>query len=314
MDQIFNELSASGCYDSRHSAIAGIQRLIKLSQQLSSIGFSGNLRTVPNFRQLLLAPDYTIQQWTTDRDVVVDRELQRWLLTFTTKPPFITQLIDQMEENRAFEFRIDEHLCAGLGLAYLWKSGALSLDGDNRFTSTPISLQLYQIDPTGESVSTVSVESIYSFDQLQSWRERFDQARLESISSGDEIICNCKQYFPYLSICDSATKQIAALTGKEKYFQEIIRHFHELNKTMQMWTKGYFNPTEINWSPESEPTLQKYGEQRTFMCYDGQCRLFSSHSKLKDVNMRIHFFPLTTERVVFIGYVGKHLPTVKAPT
>lgn len=314
MDLIFNELSASGGYDSRYSASKGIQRLILLSKELIKIGFSGYLRTVENFSQLLLASGYTIHQWATDREVGADRDMQRWLLTFAAKAPYIDQFINQAEDGTLIEFTFNDEVCAGLGLAYLWKSGALSLDADNRFTLSDISLKLYQIDSDGESESVVKVESIYKIEQLATWRKELDHNRLIRISSGDAFISDCEDIFPYLSIGDKASKQIRELTGSEIYFREVIRHFHVLNQTMGAWSEGPFNPNEINWSPETSSTLDRYGDQRTFICKDGESRVFSFHSKLMSANKRIHFYPVTEARIVYIGYVGNHLQTTRYRT
>ena len=82
------------------------------------------------------------------------------------------------------------------------------------------------------------------------------------------------------------------------------------------WQAGYFSlegyPFEE--SGESEPTLNKYGGERTFLCPDGEERLFERHVKLKECNWRIHFFPEVKTTKVIIGYVGSHLPTDKYPT
>src|SRR5690554_5910732 len=99
MDQVFNELSANGCYDDIYSANAGMESLVNLSRALSNIGFSNKLCTVEDFRQLLLTDEYTIQNWVTDRKVGADRDLQRWLLTSTTKSPYIEALLEEEQTN-----------------------------------------------------------------------------------------------------------------------------------------------------------------------------------------------------------------------
>ena len=53
---------------------------------------------------------------------------------------------------------------------------------------------------------------------------------------------------------------------------------------------------------------------RDFACPDGVVRRFSCHSKLKAQNVRIFFFPDGARRRVWVGYVGKKIPTVEYPT
>lgn len=314
MEQIFNELSASSCYDSRHNASAGIQRLLNLSRNLSQIGFSRYLRTIEDFSQLFLAPGYTVHEWATDREVGADRDLQRWLLTYATKAPYIDQFIDEAERGGLVEFRFEKQRCKGLGLAYLWGIGALSLDGDDRFTVSPISLQFYQIDDNKESEYVVNVESFYSSDQLQKLRGKAERDNINGITTGDSLLSKCDHIFPYLSIGDKAAKQLSLLTGSEIYFQEIIRHFSVLNQNMLEWTRGPFAPKGITWSTESSSTMNRFCDQRTFLCKDGVSRVFSLHSKLLSANQRIHFYPDVENRMVYVGYVGKHLQTIKHRT
>jgi len=112
-------------------------------------------------------------------------------------------------------------------------------------------------------------------------------------------------------VCDSASKQIEELRGSEQFFPEVIRHLRILNKTMAAYTDGPFEPTAINWSVDSHSTLEQYSDCRTFRCNDGNNRTFSYHSKILSANKRIYFFPFVDEKVVHIGYIGDHLPTVK---
>ena len=82
---------------------------------------------------------------------------------------------------------------------------------------------------------------------------------------------------------------------------------------------GYFSldGTLIEVSGESEPTLNKYRKERTFLCPDGKERLFEQHAKIRQHNWRIYFFSEVSGigmRKVIIGYVGTHLPSVNYPT
>lgn len=51
-----------------------------------------------------------------------------------------------------------------------------------------------------------------------------------------------------------------------------------------------------------------YGHARTFLCPDGERRVFSWHSKINYEKWRVHFIDFPATRRVLIGYVGKHLP------
>ena len=100
--------------------------------------------------------------------------------------------------------------------------------------------------------------------------------------------------------------------------QPVFKALSELQKCCENWKTGYFNLQgyPVEESGESKPTLNKYSKERTFLCPDGQERLFERHIKLKFCNWRIHFFPLQPEAEIklIIGYIGHHLSTVNYPT
>jgi len=310
MDQVFNELSANGCYDDIYSANDGMESLVNLSRALSNIGFSNKLCTVEDFRQLLLTDEYTIQNWVTDRKVGADRDLQRWLLTSTTKSPYIEALLEkEQRSHRVFEFKYDEKQCYGFGLAYLSDCGAVSLNGDPRFSQPEVAISFFEIGENYEVNKSISVNSIYSLEQLGDVKADLAKRNIEKVKNGRMLVKQMPVIFPYLVVAGHAENQIESLSGSEQYFSDILRHFEVLNETMAEWQGGRFEPQGIEWSTESESTLNQFSKCRTFFCKDDTVRLFSLHSKIRGANQRIHFYPITEHKLVHIGYVGKHLPT-----
>ncbi|MGI9249997.1 MAG: hypothetical protein ACR2PR_02210 [Pseudohongiellaceae bacterium] len=312
MDQIFNELSANGSYNSKYDANKGMEKLIHLSIGLKKLGFNQSIRAVSKCRNLLLVnPNYNLQDWAKG----ADRDLKRWFYECLTQKPYVDNLLEEAEGRSAVEFTFEGDNCSGLGLAHLSGCGALSLDGDVRFCKPSISVHFLQIDQKNNKLEEqVNVDSWYSEKQLDEIADNFYSSALLDISSGESLLSRSNQLFPFLAISKNAEKQVQALTGTEQHFKKIVRHLHVLNKTMNEWEKGIFTPLGITTSPESEATLQQYSEEHTFRCVDGKTRLFSHHSKLISENLRIYYYPDTNNRIVHIGYVGKHLPTVAHPT
>jgi hypothetical protein len=314
MDQIFNELSASCCYVDTYSANAGMESLINISIELSRIGFSTKLRTVESFHQLLLSPQYTIQSWVTDRKIGANRDLQRWLLTAATQAPYVENLLAEKQFDKLLEFKYKEDLCYGFGLAYLSGCGALSLNGDPRFTQPEVEISLLEIDENCDEKNSITISSIYSAAQLKDIKTALAKKKIGGIKNGDLLLQQMPKIFPNLKVGDKAEGQIQSLNGSEQYFSDILQHLEVLNRTMAEWNGGRFDPQGIEWSPESESTLNQFSEYRTFCCKDNETRIFSSHSKIRGANQRIHFYPITEQKLVHIGYVGKHLPTNKHRT
>ena len=315
MDQIFNELSANGSYGSKYDAYAGMERLARLSRAMAKIGFGPNLRTVRGFEQLPISHGYRICDWVNEKVIGVDKDIRAWFLTFASKSPYIEDFMEESQDNSLVEFKFGDDICLGLGLAHLWGCGALSLDGDVRFTEPDIKLSRYSLEDDGsESTELVEAKSWYSEDQLPSIGEVFNEIGRRSITDGAMLLSESPTLFPSLRIGEGAAKSLRTLTGSEQHFPEIIHHFRALDKAMCEWAAGGFSPQGIKWSGESKSTKARFFKERRFVCSDGKKRQFNYHSKIMSANFRIYYIPDQTDRVVYIGYVGKHLPTTKHRT
>lgn len=95
--------------------------------------------------------------------------------------------------------------------------------------------------------------------------------------------------------------------------QPVVKALFELQNCSKNWNNGAFSTQgySIETSRESEPTLNQYSQQRIFCCPDGEDRLFEQHVKLRGCNWRIHFLPENPSQAIIVGYIGRHLPTVK---
>lgn len=122
-----------------------------------------------------------------------------------------------------------------------------------------------------------------------------------------------ERLFPNIKFCDCVEKQISQMGGS-KHFSQVIKKLKEFNKAISEWRSGRFDyrhltkSYSLNISPESARTMEKYGEDRLFTLPDGSSQYFELHIKTGD--LRFHFYPNDDSREVYIGYIGKHLPTI----
>lgn len=119
------------------------------------------------------------------------------------------------------------------------------------------------------------------------------------------------QLFDKLIFCEYVKSQIETIS--DMHFEQVLKKLNIFNQAIkETWNSGNFNYKQIKSyypliiSPESPTTKGKYGKCRTFLLPDGSSQLFDLHIKIADI--RIHFFPDNTKKIVYIGYIGKHLP------
>lgn len=141
-----------------------------------------------------------------------------------------------------------------------------------------------------------------------------------SISSGEVLLNRASEAFPRVRFGPRATEALAALSGAEPVFQQLVRHLRALNSAAEAWAAGApYQPQGITYSPESDQTLShgRFGPMRDFPSPEGFAQeRWSFHTKLTGgAGARMYFRALHAAQgaTVLIGYFGHHLPCVRYP-
>ena len=119
--------------------------------------------------------------------------------------------------------------------------------------------------------------------------------------------------FPNLIMCGQVQNQIAQI-GNSGYFTQIIDRLKDFNEAIGNWENGNFSYRDVNAnyalriSPESDKTMDKYGNERICQLPDGGTDYFELHIKTGD--LRFHFLPNNASKKVYVGYIGPHLSTI----
>lgn len=119
--------------------------------------------------------------------------------------------------------------------------------------------------------------------------------------------------FPCLILCGEVKDQIGQI-GASSYFNQIVDKLKIFNEAVDNWKAGSFSYRDINASyalrisPESDKTMDKYGNERICQLPNGGTEFFELHIKTGD--LRFHFFPDSKTRKVYVGYIGPHLSTI----
>jgi len=122
-----------------------------------------------------------------------------------------------------------------------------------------------------------------------------------------------ERLYPNLIMCGEVQNQIAQI-GNSGYFNQIIERLKEFNLAISNWTSGNFSYRDINRkyalriSPESDKTMDKYGNERICQLPNGGTDFFELHIKTGD--LRFHFLPDNQTQKVYVGYIGPHLSTI----
>ena len=281
------------------------------------------LRMRDNFKDLSLSPDYPLAAWFGDNRV--SRDERDFVLAYATQYSFIRPYDGDLRgdeefqsHRRLFEGKFGNERAEGLGFAFLLKGLALSILSESCWDTHSLELVCEELDPDSLDIATFQ-ETLHHASRGRhvaidhaDWvtnRVRTD------LRSGRDLVENAFKYFPNLVFCSGAQKQISSLTESSLYMPTIVDRMFELERLANDWNRGSFDYRQIrNASPESKPTMDRFGDRREFICPDGRKRTFEWHLKGFPNAWRVHIVADPKVYKILIGYVGKHLPTDKYPT
>ncbi len=315
LEMVLNDLSLRSPAPDIHIARQWMSALISTAVAAVQHGVKQIIRTHSGFHATLLAPNYPLVSWLNDNSV--DRDIRRYLLT-TTKFPFLLDFHDpDIQDNILLsEFSCDGELAEGLGIAYLLEALPISVRSEQRWESSRLVLEAKQLQDDG-SISTIRITIVHASNSghLLEHHAWIQERRFTSVRDGSDLWNRRRSLFVSLSFCDTVGKQVQGLHAGHPLLRPVIRRLFELENYCKNWQVGPFDPNSLtNASPESQSTLQQFSRERTFLCPDGQERVFSWHVRLTPGAWRIHFSPGPDVGEIIVGYIGPHLHTISDPT
>ncbi len=124
---------------------------------------------------------------------------------------------------------------------------------------------------------------------------------------GEDLWRRRAELFGNLDFCDSVADQVRHLSGNDPLYNTLLRGLRDLQAYCESWSTPNFDIRRlVRASGESVSTLARYSAERTFLCPDGERRVFQWH--LKRWEMRIYFLDYPVQKRLLVGYAGRHLP------
>lgn len=314
VDLLLNELSLSEPAPDRVSARARVEGLLATVRAATGEGLNRVLRTCQDFWGTPLSEGYTVAHWLQDAEV--DLELRRLLKAFASKGPFIDELL---ESSDAESGTLSETCAAGrsgkaLGLATRLDAPLVSA-GVEPWETDPLTVESLVISDDGSSSAVESVCNLFGTSTVEARRDWIRGRLRNQLRTGSAVVERMTEVLQRLDLTDGAREQLLALTGNEQPFPFVVKHLMALDAHARGWTQGHFlEGFPFDCSDESDQTLAQFAAERTFLCPDGERRLFRLHSKVRVGEWRVYFIPDRESGRVTVGYIGPHLSTVRFRT
>ncbi len=321
MQMVVNELSAKFPSSSAADARDVMESFVNTYFRVKEIIHNDMILLDRDYESFLLAPNYRIEQWRNDR--TVDMEIKRRFRSMLNRSAGYNseEFRLEHEEMLCAEFQLggsplEDKLSIGCQLAYEMDGVAVSFLTDDYWERPMIKGVYRSLQGTGEikeeeaEIANVSCEK--NIAQFRSdYQQQEDEQNRSQFKSGADILEHRKELFPNLLFCGSALKQLQHDIGTAEISQ-VYKKLMELQRAAEK-LDGVFNAKVLNHAtPESVETLKRFEEEHTFILPDGSSQLFSWHIRFTGSYAgRIFFEPVAGERHIYIGHVGKKLPTVE---
>ncbi len=302
---VFNELSAATMSPDQ---AGGKRNLDELSDILVDRRITATkvLVTPPAFLQLQVSAGYSVGRWIGEyRHGDPDRRLRIKILV-DRRMEFSECIPAEQLESEDVEYGLSGEIVRGLCAAVLADGLAISLLSSEEWNVASVRIEKSWIASEDVEIRALDVLHAGRTAHLDDHTEWLRRIQTPPPANGSQLWNQRASLFANLDFCASVEDQLTALGGDGRPFRSAMRGLRDLQSYCESWSTGGIDIHALNnASGESAPTLQMYGEERTFQCPDGQYRLFEWHVKRGDT--RIHFFDFPAQKRLLVGYVGGHL-------
>ncbi|MCW5206596.1 hypothetical protein VU08_06675 [Desulfobulbus sp. F5] len=314
--------SSAECVDSN------IVNFLKICLRAQRIGFSVILVDESidcTWFRLELAQGYFWKDWY-DQHVNDPqcRDIIRAFRSIATQQPFFTDK-DTEEHIELFDVCLSntQESLSALRAAAWNESPLLSFPTRPPWTVSPVTAIIEQLSESGELVSsTKELCNLHSLEQFEKEKAELQEKLSKRINSGKELLEQAKQLYPRLCFCGKSEEQLRNWLYSINFLQQVKDALAIFNTFAECCDDGkiagYSHDTlrqlglQHEVSSESSTVREKFRQTREFYLPSGEKMFFGDHVKFKQ-GIRMHFFVDQNKHVVFIGYIGKHLPTKSDP-
>jgi hypothetical protein len=310
LELILNDLSINHPAPDRFQAQASMANFVSVLVRASRLGAKSVLRVPKSLDCHVLCPGYSLAAWR--NDPTVDREKKQYFNTVVSKVSFLDGLPHVEEQLQLVEYHFNGEAAKGLGVASALDGLAVSINFSNHWNEADIELERSWIELEGDGELLTSRENVHHaacLQHLETHEQWIAERKQSRATDGCDIWQRKHNLLPGLVFCERVESELKALGATDIMLKPVYDRLRELDAYASGWTAGGFEPEELpsKVTPESQGTLENHADELTFVCPDGQKRLFSWHARMTPGAWRLHFYPDGNARRIIVGRIGRKL-------
>jgi len=284
-----------------------MQNLVSVMVRSAQLGARRILRVPKDFESHFLCPGYPLAAWRNDPEVRLEE--RQFFNAVTSKVLYLDGLPHIEEQLTLNEYKHAGRSAVGLGVASALDSLAVSASSAAPWNAPSIGVERNWIElgddkvlSTNEMVRHASIQAHVEIHSA--WIGTRSQL---AASDGADLWRRRAELLPGLAFCACVKEQLDSLGRHDVMLRPVVERLGELDAYARNWQAGPFDRTRLpsKVSPESQGTLEEHEHELTFLCPDGQTRLFSWHARMTPGEWRLHFYPDGETRRLIVGRIGR---------
>lgn len=281
-----------------------LQNFSMILNYLRDKGYYTSIRSIVDIKSLDIVKGINLQKLLGE---IRDRDMKRRVTSLFTNQiiPFEYPISTTGEELGLLEYRYLDERVDEIGYADIFQTLLISFNSSEKWDKDRLNLKKIILEESGNYTEReVEIYNTSRVEHLESNLEIFEKIDNEKIES---LVKNFKE--TYRVIFKKLEFSIDVIKNIEYLDKRVLRDAIAILYQLEIGKKEL---TDFKCSGESESVLNnpELKERRKFKMENGEEYYMFQHIKNLPNGNRIYFHKKSDEKI-YIGYIGKHLKTVK---
>jgi hypothetical protein len=316
---VFNHHSLP--FQSVNEAYDAVPSFLKICLKCKRIGLSIILldeSVDSSWFRLKLAENFFWQDWYNQNNNDEYKELIRAFRSISINQPLFNQA-DISNDLELTEVFLNDSEYSAIKAAYWNESSIISFPSQSPWNISPLTIVVRKLDQNGMLFeSNYNLLNFHSLDVVQNNEAQLLQDRNLLLASSRDLFKKRNELFPNLIFCGKTDEQLLNWSGSSSTLNQVIESLTTLNNFCEQFQAGEYVAYsdenlrqfginhQVTGESETVHNTPELRKQREFFLPSGTKQMFEKHIKLSN-GFRIHFFPNSAEKIIYVGYIGVHL-------
>ncbi|PVZ70418.1 hypothetical protein [Pelagibaculum spongiae] len=319
---VFNHHSLP--YQHAAQAKEDIAEFLKIAIRCRTFGYDAILldeEIDQSWYGLELAKDYFLRDWFVQANQdPQQKDLVRAFRSIATRQPLFDA--DELKQSTELDAGLagEDQSSIALLASFYFEAFLLSFPSQKKWTKPELAIWIKKLDEESGEIEQASAElkNIFSIASLSNHELNLKTIRDQKLQTANDILQRRQSLFPCIEFLDSFSSDLrrggfrADILDKSKDALLVLNQFCDdwKEEKFSEYRHEYLRDSGLNMEVSGESSTvaddPKLRSQREYRLPSGTKVYCENHIKLP-AGFRMHFYPDTTNKKIYIAYLGPHL-------